>query len=267
MKKIDKLQLFLSHPVAVLNQGLYAIQEEQYRRRIEADHGIKQLPTVDLLDLFPGFSESIEHYTYLEGTSLVIDIMLLKAFARRFPNCAFLEIGSWRGESIANVHAVTKDCTSITLSAKEMREMGIPEGFVQVHGIFSKNLEGLRTIEHNSMTFDFSSLNKKFDLIFVDGDHTYEGVLSDTKNVFDLRKGPDSVIVWHDYAFTPDRFRPSVAAAILDGIPREYHKNLYHVSNTLCAVYLENCTLPTGMTAFPTRPNKSFSLSLTAHRL
>jgi hypothetical protein len=117
------------------------------------------------------------------------------------------------------------------------------------------------------MTFDFSSLGKKYDLIFVDGDHTYEGVLSDTRNVFGLRKGPESVIVWHDYALTPDRFRPSVAAAILDGVPREYHKNLFHVSNTLCAVYMENCHLPTSMAAFPTRPNKSFSLRLEGKKL
>ncbi len=136
-----------------------------------------------------------------------------------------------------------------------------------MHGIFSKNLEGLTTIEHNSMTFDFSRLGKKFDLIFVDGDHTYEGVLSDTKNVFGLRKGPESVIVWHDYGLSPDRVRPSVAAAILDGLPRECHKNLYHVSNTLCAVYLENCQLPTSKAEFPVWPNKSFSLRLEGTKL
>lgn len=267
MKKSDKLKLFLQNPMGVLNQGLYASQEQQYLAKLKSAYQIDQLPTVDLLDLFPNFQESIDFYTYLEGTSLVIDIMLLKAFAKKFPQCAYLEIGSWRGESIANIHSVTKDCTSITLSAAEMKSMGIPDSFIAVHGIFSKNLAGLRTIEHNSMTFDFSTLNKKFDLIFVDGDHTYEGVLNDTKNVLKLRKDASSIIVWHDYGITPERVRHSVAAAILDGVPREMHKNLYHVSNTLCAVYIENLNLPTKDIRFPSVPNKAFSLTLQGNRI
>jgi hypothetical protein len=84
MKKLDKLKLFLSHPLRILNQGIYAEQEEIHRDKIHRHLGAGQLPTVDLLDLFPGFAESIDHYTYLEGTSPAIDIMLLKAFARRW---------------------------------------------------------------------------------------------------------------------------------------------------------------------------------------
>lgn len=121
-----------------------------------------------------------------------------------------------------------------------MLEMGLSQGFVDLHGLYSKGVNNITEILANSRTFDFDRLGKQFDLIFIDGDHTYEGVLNDTKKTFNLRKDSSSVIVWHNYGFLMETVRPSVLKAIMHGIPKEKHKNLYHVSNTMCAVYIEN---------------------------
>ena len=83
-------------------------------------------------------------------------------------------------------------------------------------------------------------LDKKFDLIFVDGEHGFKAVKIDTRNVFALRKDANSNIVWHDYGYDTEDVRFEVLAAILSGIPKKEHSKLYHVSNTMCAVYLEN---------------------------
>ena len=197
---------------------------------------------------------------------MITDILLLKALARRFDRCSYLEIGSFRGESISNVADVAADCTSVTLSEAEMKAFNLPEGFIKAHGIFSNSKPNITTHLHNSLTFDFSSLNKKFDLIFVDGDHEYKSVVQDTKNVFKLLKNNDSIIVWHDYGLHPEDVRHEVLAAILEGTPKEYHDNLYHVSNTMCAIFIRG-KFATTFTKFPTYPNKVFSVNVDAKKM
>jgi hypothetical protein len=262
MNKKQAIKIFLQNPFAVLIEGIRAREQQYFKSKIMSEYQIEQLPSISILDLFPNLNEEINYYSFLNGTSLITDMILLKGMAKRYSDCSYLEIGSWRGESIANVGDVTGDCTSLTLSEKEMRELNFGEEFIKVHGIFSKHLTTIKKVETNSHTYDFSLLNKKFDLIFVDGDHTYKGVCNDTKKVFPLRKDSNSVIIWHDYGFSTEDTRYTTLKGILDGIPKEKHKNLFHVSNTMCAIYAENLDLKAFYTKFPSFPDKKFSLTI-----
>ena len=92
--------------------------------------------------------------------------------------------------------------------------------------------------------FGFPSVDKQkiiskgpFDLVFIDGDHRYPAVLNDTKKAFDLLKNKNSIIVWHDYAASPNELRYEVMLGILDGSPTWAHQHIYKVSNSLCAIY------------------------------
>jgi hypothetical protein len=239
--------------------------EKDRQRYVARVHGLPDgLPTVDLLELFPDFDETVDPYSFLGGGSLPIDLALLKALARGYPDCKYLEIGTWRGESVSNVASVGATCTSLSLSAREMEELGFfPAGFAETHRFFSRTVPNVTYIEHNSLTYDFSQLKDRFDLIFVDGDHTYAGVRSDTANVFKLLRDERATIVWHDYAFHPESVRWEVLAAILDGTPPERRGKLYHVSNTMCAIYTER-PLKTSFTQYPVIPNKVFSVTMRA---
>ena len=169
-----------------------------YHQHLQKKYNLDKLQTVDIQALLPNFNETIHHYTFLDGTSLAIDIALLKALARQFSPCHYLELGSWRGESLANVAEIAEHCTSISFADADLKRLGFDAEMVRLNRFFSKNLPNVTHIGHNTRTFDYASLDQKFDLIFVDADHSYEAVRDDTKHVFPLLKNEHSMIVWHD---------------------------------------------------------------------
>ncbi|MCX8079870.1 MAG: class I SAM-dependent methyltransferase [Bacteroidia bacterium] len=219
------------------------------------------IPTIELKDLVPELNARIEAYTFLDGTSPPLDIALLQMLARSMDNPAYLEIGSWRGESLWNVAPYCSECVSVSLSKDEMRALGYSENAIEQDGLLLDSIPNLKRIMQNSLTFDFTKLNKKFDLIFVDGDHSYEGVLNDTRKVFGLLKNENSAIVWHDAGHGNEGFRWEVLAGILEGIPEEKRKHVYRVSNTLCAIYILK-PLSAEFVPIPKKPKYFFNLNI-----
>lgn len=266
MNKLNKIEIFLKNPLKVINNGILSLSEKEFQDQLIKTYKKDQLPTIDIIDLFSDFEEELTTYSFLEGTSLLTDLILLKKFAEKFEDCNYLEVGSWRGESLANIAPNTKHCTTINLSSEEMKNMKFSKEFIEAHGYFSKKVNNLTEVLQNTHTYDFTQLKDKFDLIFIDGDHSFEGVLNDTRKTFDLRRDRSSIIVWHDYGYSPERVRYSTLKAILDGIPKQFHHNLYHISNTLCAVYMEDCEFTTTLTKFPSEPTKIFSVKVKWHR-
>lgn len=242
MSKLSKLfkaiSLIIGQP-SLLNRVLD--DEEVNRKEVIKKYNLPQgLKSVEITQLLPNFNISIEPYAALDGGSTPIDIALLKGLAASKPNCDYFEIGTWRGESVANVSPVAKSCTTLNLPDETMLAMGMNKKYVDLHRHFSKDLKNVTHLQGNSLTFDYSSLNKKFDLLFIDGDHHYESVKSDTKNAFTLFKDENAIIVWHDYGNSPGDIRWDVFRGILDGTPPDKIKHLYRVSNTLCAIYSEH---------------------------
>ncbi len=246
----------------VLNQD-----DTDYAHYVKTTYGYpKGFPTVDLLDLFPYFSETVYPLSMLSDGSTPIDYALLKSFAKKFPHCQYLEIGTWRGESIANVAEIADFCYSISLSKEEMVKMGYRNSIIDNVNFFSKNLKNVEYIEADSTLYNFNLLNKKFDMIFIDGDHSKYAIESDTRNAFKLLKDENSIIVWHDYGFTPEHIKWETVAGILAGCPEEFRTNLYHVSNTLCAIFTRE-KYPEKFSKFPEIPNKVFEMTMKAKKI
>lgn len=221
----------------------------------------KGLPVLPITTLFPDFSEVVCPLSMLSDGSSPMDIALLKGLAKKIPHCTYLEIGTWRGESIANVATVAEKCYSISLSAEEALTMGLEERDTEILDFFSKDLKNVLHIKANSLSYNFATLGTTFDLIFIDGDHSRHAVESDTKNAFKLLRDTHSMIVWHDYGRTPERIRWDVLAGILDGCPPEFRNNIYHVSNTLCAIFIPG-NYPTKEFYFPALPENVFEVTI-----
>lgn len=219
------------------------------------------LPVVEIADLMKNNEENIKPYAFLDGGCLITDLALLRALARRTKNCDYFEIGTWRGESVANVSEVASSCYTLNLCQKDIKDAGYSEKYLKEYGTLSRGLENIIHLRGDSVNFDFAGLNKKFDLIFIDGDHHFEMVRNDSQRVFSHLVHDDSIVVWHDYAYNPETVRYEVFAGIMDGVPKGLHQHLYYVSNTLCAIFSKK---PLKSKAFitPIHPEKIFDVNL-----
>ncbi len=217
-------------------------------------------PEVAFQELWEEDSEEVMPFAFLDGGSLPTDLALLRILAKKIKADSYFEIGTWRGESVSNVAPLVQNCFTLNLSDAQMRARGWAEDYIALHGHYSRQFKNIQHLQGDSRAFDFSPYAGKMDLVFVDGDHHYDSVVEDTRTAFRLIR-PGGVIVWHDYGHSPESVRWNVAHAILEGCPKELRKDLFAISNTLCAAYLP---LPVNRRSrhYPRKPEQSFRITL-----
>ncbi len=270
MNKIGKAMKalwWIARKPVLLNRVL--TDEDTWQDHVGRRYGLPDgLPVIAMEQLVPdgpvslGGAVSLGPMTFLDGGSLPTDMMLLATLAESIENCNYFEIGTWRGESVATISPRAKSCYTLSLSDEEMRAMGMHERTIESHRLFSETLENVTHLRGNSRSFDFASPGRKFNLVFIDGDHHHETIVSDTKGVFEHLVHEGSIVVWHDYGFHPDKVRFEVMDAILDGAGAERSGRIYHVAHTKCAIYTGK-EYPSKPAGFPVIPEEYYTFELT----
>ena len=268
MNKIQKFNKaigrIIKHPYLL---NLVLQDESSNKEDVIQKYGLADgLPMLEINELFPDFNEVAKPYAYLSGATMPIDIALLRALAKRYEVQDYFEIGTWRGESVANVAEVVPHCVTFNLPKDEIIKLTDNPLYADLHSFFSKNLNNVEQLYGDSQNYDFGPHFGKYDMVFIDGDHHYESVRKDTETAFKLLKGERSIIVWHDYGLDPETIRWDVMGAFLDGAPADKRKHIYHVSNTLCAVYLPE-DLPTHKLVPYETPHKYFEIEIKTHNI
>ncbi len=117
-------------------------------------------------------------------------------------NADILEIGTFKGQTAIFIAKIRKDINIITID----NHVGIPE-----EGFYSSKEEVDLSIKYNGLSSQITHHmissqaffpKKKFDLIFIDGDHSYEGVKFDFEKFKQYLK-EDGTIIIHDCKYIP----------------------------------------------------------------
>jgi hypothetical protein len=175
--------------------------------------------------------------TFLIGGSGILDYALIRAIVQKYNLKNYLEIGTYIGESINNVSDLCSTCHSVTLPPDCNDDM---YQFCNALNLpnFSGKLANADNIVHHycdSKTFDFKKLSETIDIYFIDGDHSYNGVYWDTKNIFECRK-EDSFVIWHDFKYLLS-YNDEVIRAVKDVLNDDF-KNVFITTNNICGIYI-----------------------------
>ena len=169
------------------------------------------LPSVEVSELVPEdlpiqIREPIEADGNISLTEIAVISKLIKA---RQPATVF-EIGTFDGRTTLNMAANSlPDARIYTLDLPNESKTELPIDPGEEKYI-DKETSGARFIGTDcepkitqlygdSATFDFSPFHNTVDMIFVDGAHSYDYVLHDSRGALKLLRGGKGLILWHDY--------------------------------------------------------------------
>jgi hypothetical protein len=185
-------------------------------------------------------------FTFLDDTSTVVDLLLLRALATRYGARTMLEVGTFRGESALAVATVGVEVVTLSLPDETLVDRGAERSWVEAHRTLSTGHPNITHAFGDSAVFDTRPYREWADILFIDGDHSRHAIESDTRRFWTTRSRGVGAVVWHDAFSSPLVPRWEVLAGIAAGVPPSHRSQIVHVSNTLCLAWLpDSDSMPT----------------------
>lgn len=182
----------------------------------------------------------------VDGNMPISELAILNLLAKQYNPNSIFEIGTFDGRATLNL-AVNSlpDAKVYTIDLPTDTPVYLALPITSGDKVYiDKNVRGERfrnkdknefpeknkivQLYGDTATFDFTPYFNKIDMVFVDGAHSYEYVLNDSKIALKLLRGDKGVIIWHDYASYWD----GVTAALNELQLQNPRLNLLHIENT-----------------------------------
>jgi len=166
--------------------------------RLQSESHIREVYAEELFPDIGGISVPVGAINELTGHPNKTDMIYVCAIAKSVKAKAMFEFGTYMGRTTYNLARNSPEARIVTLNLS-------PEAdptYGPYLGLFFKGKpesERITQIFADSRTFDTAQHRGRFDFVFVDADHSYEGVKNDTEKALELLS-ENGVIVWHDYA-------------------------------------------------------------------
>ena len=205
------LYLFSVGWVFQKNRNIIHSLSQQFRSPFVARPAI---PAVDISEIAAGIPSVIlpaaDNASYYSMS--LFELAAIGTLLQKISAASVFEIGTFKGRTAAFMAANTPAGTAIytlDLPRENINHpgLGVARGdreFMSASGFVSEGLSPewrakIRLLFGDSASFDFAPYLGAIDLVLVDGAHSYEYVLNDSKKALTLLREGRGAVIWHDY--------------------------------------------------------------------
>lgn len=171
-----------------------------------------RLPTVEVGEVVdPHVAIELREEAAALGNVSLLELVVLTKLARKGHPRQIFEIGTFDGRTTLNLSANAPEARVLTLDLPrtaaddtafplDRHDRYCVEKEKSGARFLGSDREGAITqLYGDSANFDYGPYRGHVDFVFVDGAHSYEYVISDSKVALGLLPGGKGTIVWHDY--------------------------------------------------------------------
>lgn len=157
-------------------------------------------------------SIQLREMTVSDGNVATDELVVIVKLIKRYNPRTIFEIGTFNGRTALNMAANSSQDSKVytlDLPREKLNSTKLPvtsgdKKFINKENIGSKFIgtdceKKITQLLGDSASFDFSPYYNSIDFVVVDGSHSYEYVLSDSKIALKLLRDGKGIILWHDY--------------------------------------------------------------------
>ena len=171
------------------------------------------VPTIELAEVAPeDASIQVREPITIDGNISLAEIAVMSKLVKRYNPQRLFEIGTFDGRTTLNLAAnasAEAEVYTLDLPKDKLSETNLPletgeEKYIDktesgVRFLGTDCQQQITQLYGDSATYDFSPFFNTVDFIFIDGSHSYQYVLNDSKRALELLHNGQGVIIWHDY--------------------------------------------------------------------
>jgi predicted O-methyltransferase YrrM len=188
-----------------------AVSEHKHSKGIKNPEKI--LPTITIEEATDESEPIMSEIVHADGNVSEEELRCISKLVKFYQPETIFEIGTFDGRTTLNMalNAPKADLITLDLPQEELHSTAFRIKKAD-HGFIKKKVSGsrfigteqesrIKQVYADSANYDYSELESKIDLVFIDGAHTYEYVLNDTSNSRKLLRNGKGIIIWHDYGW------------------------------------------------------------------
>ncbi len=171
------------------------------------------IPKIELSEVIKGSTAvQIREPVAVHGNVSLLELVAIAELIKLYNPGKLFEIGTFNGRTTLNMAlncspeaiVYTLDLPKDKVDSTKLSMDFADKVFVDKEVSGSRYLgtdceQKIVSLYGDSATFNFCHFFNKIDFIFIDGSHSYEYVINDSKQALNLLKNGQGVVLWHDY--------------------------------------------------------------------